>query len=117
MRTKQGKGVRMVHMEEFLWKRYMEDMEHVFLDALAFVSDQHRVVLAKALTAIFAEDAPFELSDENILAYLKSTDAIKRQIFIKYGYFEPRFDLPLQELVLCIDDIKEPLLKSIKLPM
>lgn len=60
----------MVHMEEFLWKRYMEDMEHVFLDALAFVSDQHRVVLAKALTAIFAEDAPFELSDENILVYL-----------------------------------------------
>ncbi|EIV8652653.1 hypothetical protein [Vibrio parahaemolyticus] len=74
-------------MEEFLWKRYMEDMEHVFLDALAFVSDQHRVVLAKALTAIFAEGAPFELSDENILAYLKSNDVIKRQIFISMVTF------------------------------
>ncbi|EPM7908585.1 hypothetical protein ACTQ76_001145 [Vibrio alginolyticus] len=104
----------MVQMDEFIWKRYMEDIEGMFRDAVTSLDLQHRAVMAKAITAMLIQEPPFKLTDENIIYYLKSPDDIKRQIFVQYGYFDPRLESSLQEAVLCIDNIKEPLLNSIK---
>lgn len=114
VRTKQRKGGCMVQMDEFIWKRYMEDIEGMFRDAATSLDLQHRAVMAKAITAMLIQEPPFKLTDENIINYLKSPDDIKRQIFVQYGYFDPRLESSLQEAVLCIDNIKEPLLNSIK---